>query len=125
MSKICSRKVSHAKTESKDSSPGEIGTIVEDDGSSKPFKVKSSDGKTWWYKKQALQSPSSREGSGCADPSEDVSPASSSTDDDADDDDDDGSSCSVPATSSDGCSVASSDNKVNRHMISSVFDASS
>ena len=30
------------------------GTLVEDDASSKPFKVKAPDGKEWWYAKEAL-----------------------------------------------------------------------
>ena len=33
---------------------GDIGTLVEDDGSSKPYKVRSADGKSWWYRKEAI-----------------------------------------------------------------------
>ncbi len=33
---------------------GDIGTLVEDDGSSKPYKVQSAGGKCWWYKKEAI-----------------------------------------------------------------------
>ncbi len=35
-------------------SPGDIGTLVEDDGSSAPYKVRAASGKTWWYKKEAI-----------------------------------------------------------------------
>ena len=35
--------------------PGDIGTIRKDDKSSKPFHVETSDGSTWWYKKEALE----------------------------------------------------------------------
>jgi hypothetical protein len=34
--------------------PGEIGTLMEDDGSSKPYNVQSSSGKSWWYRKLAI-----------------------------------------------------------------------
>jgi hypothetical protein len=33
---------------------GDIGTLVEDDGSSKPYKVRSAAGKLWWYQKEAI-----------------------------------------------------------------------
>jgi hypothetical protein len=33
--------------------PGDVGDLVEDDGSSKPFKVEYG-GKTWWYKAEAI-----------------------------------------------------------------------
>ena len=33
---------------------GDIGTLVEDDGSGKPYKVRSAGGKCWWYKKEAI-----------------------------------------------------------------------
>ncbi len=35
-------------------SQGDIGTLVEDDGSRKPYRVQSASGKTWWYKKEAI-----------------------------------------------------------------------
>jgi hypothetical protein len=35
-------------------SRGDIGTLVEDDGSSKPYKVRSAAGKLWWYQKEAI-----------------------------------------------------------------------
>lgn len=35
-------------------SPGDVGTVVEDDQSGKPFKVKFGS-KSWWYKEQAIQ----------------------------------------------------------------------
>ncbi len=34
--------------------PGDIGTLLEYDGSSKPYNVQSASGKSWWYKKQAI-----------------------------------------------------------------------
>ena len=34
--------------------PGDIGTVVEDDSSSKPYKVKADNGDTWWYRAEAL-----------------------------------------------------------------------
>ena len=35
-------------------SPGDTGTLVEDDGSGKPYRVRAASGKTWWYKKAAI-----------------------------------------------------------------------
>ena len=35
--------------------PGETGTLVEDDGSGKPYRVDAADGKTWWYQMEALE----------------------------------------------------------------------
>ena len=35
--------------------PGEQGTVVQDDGSSKPYRVKSADERMWWYTPAALQ----------------------------------------------------------------------
>ena len=34
---------------------GDVGTLIADDGSSKPFHVKASDGRTWWYRAAALE----------------------------------------------------------------------
>jgi hypothetical protein len=34
--------------------PGDIGVLIEDDGSSKPFRVEF-DGRTWWYDRSALR----------------------------------------------------------------------
>ena len=34
--------------------PGDIGTLLENDGSSKPYHVQAGSGKTWWYKKEAI-----------------------------------------------------------------------
>ena len=34
--------------------PGDIGTLVEDDGTSAPYKIRSASGKTWWYRKEAV-----------------------------------------------------------------------
>ena len=34
--------------------PGEFGTLLENDKSSKPYHVQSASGKSWWYKKQAI-----------------------------------------------------------------------
>jgi hypothetical protein len=34
--------------------PGDIGVLIEDDGSSKPFRVEF-DGKRWWYDRSALR----------------------------------------------------------------------
>jgi len=34
--------------------PGDVGTVVEDDCSSKPYQVKADNGKTWWYRADAL-----------------------------------------------------------------------
>ncbi len=34
--------------------PGDIGTLLEDDKSSKPYHVLSASGKSWWYKKKAI-----------------------------------------------------------------------
>eukprot|EP00002_Diphylleia_rotans_P018099 TRINITY_DN3506_c0_g1_i4.p1 TRINITY_DN3506_c0_g1~~TRINITY_DN3506_c0_g1_i4.p1 ORF type:complete len:1850 (+),score=318.73 TRINITY_DN3506_c0_g1_i4:3274-8823(+) len=34
--------------------PGDVGVVLQDDKSSKPYQVKSSTGKTWWYTKDAL-----------------------------------------------------------------------
>ena len=33
---------------------GDVGTIIKNDNSTKPYEVKASDGKTWWYHKEAL-----------------------------------------------------------------------
>jgi hypothetical protein len=33
---------------------GEVGTLVEDDGSGKPYRVEAPNGKMWWYQKEAL-----------------------------------------------------------------------
>eukprot|EP00002_Diphylleia_rotans_P006818 TRINITY_DN1622_c0_g2_i1.p1 TRINITY_DN1622_c0_g2~~TRINITY_DN1622_c0_g2_i1.p1 ORF type:complete len:677 (+),score=123.00 TRINITY_DN1622_c0_g2_i1:93-2123(+) len=35
--------------------PGDVGTIVKDDNSSKPFQVKAANGTTWWYESDALE----------------------------------------------------------------------
>jgi len=37
---------------------GDIGTIIADDGSSKPFRVQASDGRKWWYQAAALEQAS-------------------------------------------------------------------
>jgi hypothetical protein len=34
--------------------PGEIGTLVEDDGSNVPYNVRAASGKTWWYRREAI-----------------------------------------------------------------------
>jgi hypothetical protein len=34
--------------------PGDIGTLLEDDGSSTPYHVQAASGETWWYKKAAI-----------------------------------------------------------------------
>lgn len=34
--------------------PGDVGTVVQDDGSSKPYRVKTEDGRAWWYTPPAL-----------------------------------------------------------------------
>ncbi len=34
--------------------PGDIGTLLEDDGSSTPYNVQTASGDTWWYKKKAI-----------------------------------------------------------------------
>ncbi len=34
--------------------PGKVGILLEDDGSSKPYKVQAPNGKKWWYRKEAL-----------------------------------------------------------------------
>lgn len=34
---------------------GDIGTVIEDDGSGKPFHVRASSGATWWYKAAAIE----------------------------------------------------------------------
>jgi hypothetical protein len=44
---------SHSDAEGGPLTPGDIGTLVEDDKSSKPFKIEYN-GKTWWYEKPAL-----------------------------------------------------------------------
>jgi hypothetical protein len=36
--------------------PGDVGELVEDDGSGKPFKVRANNGKSWWYNAEAIQS---------------------------------------------------------------------
>lgn len=33
---------------------GDIGTLVEDDGTDKPYRVEATNGKSWWYQKGAL-----------------------------------------------------------------------
>ena len=33
---------------------GDIGTLITDDGSGKPWKVEASNGATWWYKREAI-----------------------------------------------------------------------
>jgi hypothetical protein len=33
---------------------GEVGTLVEDDGGGKPYRVEAPNGKMWWYQKEAL-----------------------------------------------------------------------
>jgi hypothetical protein len=35
--------------------PGVVGTLVEEDGSGKPYLVEAPNGKKWWYEKGALQ----------------------------------------------------------------------
>ncbi len=35
--------------------PGVVGTLVEEDGSGKPYRVEAPNGKKWWYEKGALQ----------------------------------------------------------------------
>ena len=34
--------------------PGVAGKLIEDDGTSKPYRVKTTDGRTWWYKAKAI-----------------------------------------------------------------------
>ena len=46
--------------------PGDIGTVVEDDGSSKPFRVKASSGSTWWYTAAAIEKAGDGSGSAAA-----------------------------------------------------------
>jgi hypothetical protein len=57
-----------AKHDDADSGPlslGDIGTLVEDDMSSKPYKVRSADGKTWWYRKEAIVNAEARNTDTC------------------------------------------------------------
>lgn len=35
--------------------PGDVGTVFEDDGSSKPYHVRAANGNAWWYTAAALQ----------------------------------------------------------------------
>ena len=35
--------------------PGDVGTVFEDDGSSKPYHVRAANGNSWWYTAAALQ----------------------------------------------------------------------
>lgn len=43
---------------------GDIGTVVEDDGGSKPFRVKAASGAHWWYTAAALERVGGAGGSG-------------------------------------------------------------
>ena len=38
--------------------PGDVGTIIECDGSATPYKVKAPDGTEWWYRRRAVGLPS-------------------------------------------------------------------
>ena len=49
--------------------PGVVGTLVEEDGSGKPYRVEAPNGKEWWYEKGALQAAQVRccvDGAPCA-----------------------------------------------------------
>jgi hypothetical protein len=53
--------LSHDYTDYDDASsgplkPGVVGTLIEDDSSSKPYKVQAPNGKQWWYRKNAIVS---------------------------------------------------------------------
>ena len=46
---------SHSDASGGPLSPGEVGVIVVDDSSGKPFKVKAPNGREWWYVAAALR----------------------------------------------------------------------